>query len=87
MSQVTIAIGKSWDETYVKAYLKKLNFSRKEIEFFRIESLFSSLMVEHEADAEWSIKYGEVVGEPECIQFDIDAIRDKAIEEYVDKFA
>ncbi len=86
MSHVTIALGKKWDKNYVSDYLKSSKVSLKGIEYFRIETLFARFISEYKACAEWSIKYSEVVGDPECLQFDIDALRDKAIQSYIDRY-
>jgi hypothetical protein len=86
MSLVTIAVGEKWGVDYVKKYLVNLSCKKKEVEYFRIETLFARMMTEYDANAEWSVKYAEVIGEPECIQFDIDHIRDKAIEAFADRY-
>jgi hypothetical protein len=86
MAQETLAVGDGWDQIYVNKFVKKINSSIKTIEYFRIETNFVRYFTEYETNVEWSIKYGEVVGDPQCLQFDIDAMRDLAIEEYVDKY-
>jgi hypothetical protein len=70
----------------VNESLKYSSIPLTKIEYFRIETLFARFISEYKGFAEWSIKYGEVVGDPECLQFDIDTLRDKAIQAYMDRY-
>jgi len=47
--------------------------------FFKVEQHFSVLGAQQGSEAEWSIRFAEVMGCPEDFQFDLDQLREAAI--------
>lgn len=84
-----LAKGGSWTKHHVAGKLLELGIPAESLQdqFFRVEQEFLMLMQAHGSMAEWSIRFGEVMGEPEDLQFDIDAIKGEAIETIVANYS
>lgn len=80
-AEVILAKGGPWTKTRVAEKLIHLGIPADSLEdqFYRIEQEFILLLQVHNSRAEWSIRFGEVTGQPEDLQFDIDGIKDDAI--------
>ena len=81
-SPAIIAKGGPWSKSHVARRLLELGIPAESLEdqFFRVEQEFLLLLQSMGSDAEWSIRFGEVTGEPEDFQFDIDEIKEEALQ-------
>jgi len=81
-SPIIIAKGGPWSKGHVARKLLALGIPSDSLEdqFFRVEQEFILLLQSLGSNAEWSIRFGEVTGAPEDFQFDIDEIKDEALQ-------
>ena len=87
--QVILAKGGSWTRNHVAHRLLELGIPADSLEdqFFRVEQEFIMLTHALGSHAEWSIRFGEVSGDPEDLQFDIDELKNEAIETVVTNYS
>jgi|SaaInlStandDraft_1057018.scaffolds.fasta_scaffold02237_3 hypothetical protein len=80
-AQEIIAKGESWDRHYVSRRFRALGIPDRMAKdlFYKAEQHFSLLGAQQGSQAEWSIRFAEVMGCPEDLQFDLDNIREAAI--------
>ena len=82
MSQpILLSEGLHWQMPYVFKKLVMLGVPKQRIPDLahRVEGTFFNLGFSQGCQAEWSLHWGQVMGQPEDFQFDIDALREKAI--------
>lgn len=85
-----IALGESWSNSYVCRRLRSLGIPERSTRdlLYKVEQHFSLLGAQQGCQAEWSIRFSEVMGQPEDLQFDLDTLREAAIsdaaEEHLD---
>ena len=80
---LVLAHGREWSRQSVVAALGSKGLEEQEAQemLFRIENKFVVLSGKLGCQAEWSIRFSEVLGMPEDLQFDIDLLRERAIHE------
>jgi len=85
-----IAKGQTWSMAYVCHRLRSSGIAERRAKdiLYKVEQHFSLLGAQMGCQAEWSIRFAEVMGAPEDLQFDLDQLREVAIvdaaEEHLD---
>ncbi|MBF0196736.1 MAG: hypothetical protein HQL32_03465 [Planctomycetes bacterium] len=76
-----LAKGSRWGREYVTHRLKSMGIPDCAADqmFFMVEQQFSTIGSDLGSTAEWSIRFEEVSGAPEDLQFDIDNLKETAI--------
>lgn len=85
-----IAQGEGWNTPYVCQRFRSRGVPERKAKdlLYKVEQHFSLLAAQLGCQAEWSIRFAEVMGDPEDFQFDLDQLREAAIsdaaEEHLD---
>lgn len=85
--EIVLAKGDGWDDEFVVRFARRQGYKENLFEFFRIEHLFSLHAERCGAKLEWSIRYAEVTGDAESLQFDIDKLRNDSILDWLDRLS
>lgn len=85
---ILLSEGPQWQMPYTFKKLVALGVPKKRIPDLahKIEGIFFNLGFSQGCQAEWSLHWGQVMGQPEDFQFDIDALREQAIVDVAESY-